>query len=139
MSLLIPVALGESLPEIIQKAPETADLVNSNQRIMDDRTAAYWHQKMNINLAEVYSSITKSVLIIYGSSDFLTQQACHETIKEVLLNSGNNDVELNIIPELDHAYTFAKDKKMSYDNYQKHNFIKNPAVYELIVQWLNQH
>ena len=139
MSLLIPVALGESLPEIIQKAPETADLVNSNQRIMDDRTAAYWHQKMNINLAEVYSSITKSVLIIYGSSDFLTQQTCHETIKEVLLNSGNNDVQLNIIPDLDHAYAVAKDKKTSYENYQKRNFTKNPEVFEQIIEWLNQY
>ncbi len=139
MNLLIPVALGDSLPKITQKAPETADLVNSNQRIMDDRTIEYWHQKMKINLGEVYSSITEPVLIIYGSSDFLTQQTCHETIKEVLLNSGNNDVQLNIIPDLDHAYAVAKDKKTSYENYQKRNFTKSPEVYERIIEWLNQY
>ncbi|MFO7891993.1 MAG: PDZ domain-containing protein [bacterium] len=75
------------------------------------RTADF-NTEVKDNLAEVYSSITEPVLIIYGSSDFLTQQACHETIKEVLLNSGNNGVELNIIPDLDHAYAFAKDKEI---------------------------
>ena len=139
MSLIVPVALGESLPEIMEKAPETADLVNSNGRIMDDRNAAYWHQQLNIGLADIYGKITEPVLIVYGTSDFLTQLACHETIRDVLTASGNSDVNLEVIQNLDHAYALAKDMKESFENYKTYNFKKNPEVYERIVEWLKRH
>ena len=139
ISLIVPVSLGESLPEIIEKAPEATDLVNGNGRIMDDRNAAYWHQQLNVNLANTYSKITEPVLIVYGTSDFLTQLACHETIRDVLTASGNSDFTLEVIPNLDHAYALAKDMKESFENYKTYNFKKNPDVYENIVEWLKNH
>jgi alpha-beta hydrolase superfamily lysophospholipase len=139
MSLIVPLTLGESLSEIIEKAPEVAGLVNSNGRIMDDRNVAYWHQQLNVGLADTYSKITEPVMIVYGTSDFLTQLACHETIRDVLTASGNSDVTLEVIPHLDHAYAMANDVKESFDNYKTRNFKKNPEVYKRIVEWLKQH
>ena len=139
MNLLVLVARGDSLSHIIHKNPDGASLVNSRGRIMDDRTAEYWHQKLNLNLAEIYGKITEPVLIVYGTSDFITQRACHENIHDFLTSSGNQDVSLKVIPNLDHAYACASDKKASFENYKTRNFKKNPEVYEEIVAWLLLH
>lgn len=137
MDLVVPVAWGDSLSEILYKSPETANLVNSNGRIMDDRTVAYWHQKLNLNIARIYSEITEPVLIIYGESDFLTQLAGHQNIEKVLLSANNPDVTLRVIPDLDHAYAHARDKKESFMNYKTRNFEKNQVVFDEITAWLS--
>jgi len=128
MDLVVLVAQGDSLPQILRKSPKTAGLVNSNGRIIDDRTVEYWHQKLNLNIARIYSEITESVLIIYGESDFLTQLACHQNIEKVLLSANNPDVTLKVIPDLDHAYAHARDKKESFMNYRTRNFKKNQVA-----------
>lgn len=139
MNLLVLVAQGDSLSHIIHKHPEVSSLVNSRGRIMDDRTVEYWNQKLNLNLAEIYSKVTEPVLIVYGTSDFITQRACHENIQDFLISSGNRDVSLKVIPNLDHAYGRAMNKKVSFENYKTRNFEKNPEVYGEIVEWLLQH
>ena len=136
LHLAVSVALGDSLPDILRRFPAASDLVNSNGRIMDDRTVAYWRQQLNINLPEIYAQITEPALVVYAESDFLTFLACHEHIRDVLVHSGNPDVTLEIIPNLDHAYAIAGSKRESYVNYQTRNFVKNPDVYSRIVGWL---
>ena len=137
MNLVVPVARGDSLPEILHGSPETASLVNSNGRIMDDRTVEYWHQKLNLNIARIYSEITEPVMIIYGESDFLTQLTCHQNIENILLSANNPNVSLRVIPNLDHAYAHARDKKESFMNYRTRNFEKNQVVFNEITAWLS--
>lgn len=103
---------------------------------MSDRTLEYWRQLLNLNLSEVYSKISEPVLIIYAASDFLTQQIGHEHIKKVLLEAGVKDVSLKIIPNLDHAYAYAKDKKESFLNYKTRNFQPNPEATNKIINWM---
>jgi alpha-beta hydrolase superfamily lysophospholipase len=112
--------------------------VNASGRIMDDRNPAYWRQQLNLNLSETYSAVTEPVLIIYAASDFLTQRACHEHIRDVLVASGNENVTLAVIPNLDHAYAHAKDKQASYTNYQTRDFEANPEPINRIVSWLKE-
>jgi len=137
--LTVSVARGDSLSAILERNPDLSRFVNKSNRIMDDRTVDYWRQLLNINLSEIYSKITEPVLIICGNSDFLTQLACHEHIRDVLITSGNKDVTLTIIPNLDHAYAYAKDKKESFKNYKTKNFRKNPKAAEQIIEWLLEH
>jgi alpha-beta hydrolase superfamily lysophospholipase len=133
------VARGDSLSAILEKNPDFSRFVNKSNRIMDDRSVEYWRQQLNLNLSEIYSKITAPVLIVYGNSDFLTQLACHEHIRGVLTAAGNQDVTLAVIPDLDHAYAYAKDKEESFGNYKTSNFRKNPAAVEKIIEWLHEH
>jgi alpha-beta hydrolase superfamily lysophospholipase len=130
------IAAGDSLPTILAKNPECAAYVNSSGRIMDDRTPAFWRQQLNVNLPEAYGKIAEPVLIVYGASDFITMQVCHEHILDVLVSAGNPDAVLKVIAGLDHSYAFALDQKESYLSYQKQNFRENPEGVETVVRWL---
>lgn len=139
LELTVSIARGDSLSEIVERNVNLSPLVNSSGRIMDDRNTAYWEQQLNLNLSQLYSTIKEPVLIIYASSDFLTQLACHEHIRDVLISSGNNDVTLGVISNCDHAYAYARDKKESYENYKTSNFHGNPEPLEKIIEWLRGH
>jgi len=136
LEFTISISRGDSLEKILKTNPGLSRFVNESGRIMDDRTAEYWKQQLNVNLAETYAKIKAPVLIIYGASDFLTQLSCHEHIRDVLLSSGNHDVRLTVIPGLDHRYSTAQDKKESFQNYKSGKFIKNSRPFQEISEWL---
>lgn len=136
LDLTVSIAQGETLPEIIKKSPAASELVNTSGRVMDDRTPQYWRQQLNINLAEIYSKIKCPVLVIYGMSDFITQLTCHEHIRDVLKISGNKDVTLAVIPDMDHKYAYAKNFRESFENYKTGNFKENPEAVNEIIKWL---
>lgn len=138
MELTVSIARGDSLASITRRNRDLAQYVNTSSRIMDDRNTAYWHQQLNLNLSETYGAVTEPVLIIYAASDFLTQLACHEHIRNVLVSSGNENVTLAVIPDLDHAYAHAKDKQASYANYQTRDFKGNPEPINRIASWLKE-
>jgi alpha-beta hydrolase superfamily lysophospholipase len=137
IDLMTAAARGDSLPAILKHSPELAQYVNPNNRIMDDRNLDYWREQLNLNLPEVYGQVTEPVLIVYAACDFLTQLACHEHIRDVLVASGNPDVTLAVVPETDHAYAFARDKAESYANYPTRNFTPNPEPVTRLVAWLS--
>ncbi len=138
LELTVCVARGDSLAAIVDRNPDIAGYVNSSGRIMDDRNTDYWRQQLNLNLSETYSEIDEPVLIIYAASDFLTQLACHEHIRNVLIASGNDDVTLEVVQGVDHAYAHAKDREESYRNYQTHDFRGSQDAIDRIVGWLKE-
>jgi alpha-beta hydrolase superfamily lysophospholipase len=108
-------------------------------RIMDDRTVEFWRQQLALGLAEIYGRIKCPVLILYPASDYLTQLACHERIRDVLLAAGNGDVALRVIPETDHAYSGARDVREAFENQRNRTFRENPAPGDTISSWLARH
>ena len=134
--LTVCIARGDSLSAIVARNPNLAAYVNSSGRIMDDRNTDYWRQQLNLNLSETYSEVDEPVLIVYAASDFLTQLACHEHIRDVLIASGNANATLEVIQGIDHAYSHATDKEESYSHYQTRDFRGSPEPIERIVRWL---
>lgn len=136
---LVSLRRGESVGSVIQRSPGIARFVNGEKRIMDDRTPEYWKQQLDLNLPGIYGKIKAPVLIIHGTSDFLTMSACHARIRDTLKAAGNPDVTLAEIPDLDHRYAFAGDMKESFQNYKTGNFKENPAAVRTITGWLAGH
>ena len=132
------IAAGES-KDTLRKTPEFAAFFNTNERIMDDRTVEFWRQQLNLNLAEVYSQVKSPVLILSAASDYLTQLACHEEIRDGLIASGNKDVTLEIIPGMDHSYSMAEDFKAAYKNYETGHYQENKQAGSVIINWLRTH
>jgi alpha-beta hydrolase superfamily lysophospholipase len=137
LDLTVGVARGDSLASIVASNPNVAAFVNAAGRIMDDRNTAYWEQQLNLNLSETYSRIEEPVLIVYAASDFLTQLACHEHIRDVLIASGNEKVTLKVVEGVDHAYSHAEDRGESFIHYQTRDFRGNPEPIERIATWLS--
>jgi len=136
LNLTVSVANGDSLNSILKRSPELSQLVNQNNRIMDDRSVEYWCQQLNLNLSDIYGKITAPVFILYAESDFLTQLACHEHIRDVLSSAGNKDVTLTVIPNCDHSFSYAKNKRESFKNYKTGNFKFNPEPARQITEWM---
>ncbi len=122
--------------EDLQRDTTYARFFNGARRIMDDRTVEFWRQQLGLDLAATYASIRCPVLIVYPASDFLTQQACHERIRDVLERAGNRDVTLRVIPETDHAYSHARDAREAYANQRSGTVHPNPAPGDTIQAWL---
>ncbi len=133
------VASGQTKAEILARSPAYASFFNASDRIMDDRTLQFWREQLTLNTAETYAKIKAPVLVLWGESDFLTQRACHEHIRDVLQAAGNKDVTLVTIPGLDHAYAHARDFAESFKNYKTGQFVENPAARIQIVEWLRRH
>lgn len=133
------VANGWSREQILARNPAYEQYFNSSGRIMDDRNLEFWREQLNLNLAGTYGKVKAPVLLIWGASDFLTQRACHEHIKDVLTSAGNQDVILEIIPGIDHAYAKAENYTESFKNYQTGAFEENTAAREKVLAWLKEH
>ena len=116
-----------------------ARFFNGAGRIMDDRTVEFWRQQLGLDLAATYARIKCPVLIVYPGSDFLTQLACHERLRDVLLAAGNEDVTLRVIPGTDHAYSRARDAGEAYANQRSGTVHPNPAPGDTIAAWLARH
>ncbi len=123
----------------LQRDTTFARFFNSAGRIMDDRTVEFWRQQLGLDLGATYARIRCPVLILYPESDFLTQLACHERIRDVLDRAGNPDVTLRVIPETDHAYSRARDAREAYANQRSGTVRPNPAPGDTIAAWLARH
>jgi len=115
-----------------------AGYFNRAGRIMDDRTVAYWRQQLRLPLAEVYSRVSCPTLVLHAASDFLTQRACHERIRDLLIAAGNAGATFREIPGVDHAYSRARDVRESFERYRTGDFQYDPAPAAAIVEWLRE-
>jgi alpha-beta hydrolase superfamily lysophospholipase len=137
VDLLVSVSNGEPVEAILKRNPDLGEIINKDtKRMMDDRTAAYWKQQLALNLADIYGKVKVPVLIIHGTSDFLTFSACHEHIRDLLKSSGNSEVTLAEIANMDHKYALAADMKESWQNYKTQNFKPNNAGTAAVCDWL---
>lgn len=139
VDLLESVSRDETLDAAVAHNPDTTRFVTSSKRIMDDRTGPYWKQQIALNLPEIYGKVKAPVLIIHGTSDFLTTSNCHKHINDVLKASGNKDVTLADIPNMDHRYSVAADMRESFEHYKTGDFKPLDAPFSTISEWLSNH
>ncbi|OFZ19482.1 MAG: hypothetical protein A2X94_09030 [Bdellovibrionales bacterium GWB1_55_8] len=132
------IVMGESIDGILKKDRHFGDLVNANGRIHDDRTIEFWRQLLSYNFPKEYMKIKSPVLIVWGTSDFLTQRTCHEVIAGAVKAGGNNDVSLEIVDNLSHRYTFAKSPEESWTEMRQSRGKMHPEIIQLISGWLKK-
>jgi pimeloyl-ACP methyl ester carboxylesterase len=125
--------------EELRRDSTFAQFFNAAGRIMDDRTVEFWRQQLNLPLAAVYERVKCPTLVVWAASDFLTQFACHERIRDVLVGAGNPDVTLRVIPAADHTYSPARDFQDAWENYHGRGFRKNPDAMVPLMEWLWRH
>ena len=134
--LLSGILRHDKLSDVLGECPALARFVNAAGRIMDDRTIAYWRQKLELNLGEIYAKVKSPVLVVYNSADFIATQACHEWIRTTLLNAGNQNVTFKIMAQADHRFAHAKDFRESFQTYKNTAFTPNLTPLREIADWL---
>jgi alpha-beta hydrolase superfamily lysophospholipase len=103
-------------------------------------TPAYVQQVVGLNIIAPWSKLDIPVLAIYGSSDFVTEEADHRRIVEVVNGAHAGRARLRIVAGMDHYLAQAATAKISYDNAQN----AKPKTYDeslsrTVIEWLAAH
>lgn len=130
------ISVGLEKEDILRLLPEATKLFNRNGRIFDDRTTVYWKQLAAIIPDSIWSEIKCPTLLLYAGSDFLTSWACHAHIRFVMSAAGNHNVRLETIKGADHKWAIAKNRTVSFRNYQSGNFRLHPQFLPSVYNWL---
>ena len=91
MALMAAVAAGTTREEL-RAHPSLGRLVNLAGRILDDRTVAYWRQRLAVNLGEIYALVEEPVLVVHLSDDPSSLREEEEQIARIVAAAGNRQV-----------------------------------------------
>jgi alpha-beta hydrolase superfamily lysophospholipase len=103
-------------------------------------TASYVQQVAALNIIEPWTQLRVPVLAIYGTSDFVTEEADHRRIVDVVNGVHVGQATLTIIPGMDHYLARAPSRNISLDNAQ--NGKREPYDDDLsraVLAWLSSH
>jgi alpha-beta hydrolase superfamily lysophospholipase len=103
-------------------------------------TAAYVQEVVPLNIIAPWTKLDAPVLAIYGSSDFVTEEADHRRIVDVVNGVHAGRATLTILAGMDHYLAQAATAKISYDNAQN----AKPEPYDenlsrAVIEWLAAH
>jgi hypothetical protein len=66
--------------------------VNPAGRILDDRTVAYWRQRLAVNMGEIYALVEEPVLVVHLSDDPSSLREDEEQVARIVAAAGNRQV-----------------------------------------------
>ena len=103
---------------LVDKEAET-DIVQSEPACKELNTypapPRYLQQAASLNVAEPWMKLFLPVLAIYGTADFITTQADHQRIIDIVNATRPGIATLTLIPEMDHHLDSAGSPQQAYD------------------------
>jgi pimeloyl-ACP methyl ester carboxylesterase len=75
----------------------------------------YFRQLVTLNVAEPWTKLSIPVLAIYGNADFVTAEADHRRIVDIVNAAHPGSAALDVIPGMDHYLVDAGSPKASLD------------------------
>jgi len=104
---------------------------------------AYFQQIVGMNMAEPWSKLSIPVLAIYGTSDFVTDEADHKRIIDIVNAAHPGTAKLTVIDGMDHYLVPAASQRASLERVQKPAAGPPPKYDErfsaAIASWLCEH
>lgn len=99
----------------------------------------YMQQVADLNLAEAWKPVDAPVLVIYGTSDFLTSREEHQYLTNMINSFHPDRATFSPIEKMDHFLAQASSQRDSLErteNAQAEDVFE-PAILERMKQWLN--
>jgi pimeloyl-ACP methyl ester carboxylesterase len=125
---------GETPEQIAKDAPDCAQLP-----IQPPAPYTYMRQVAGLNLAEAWKAVDAPVLVIYGTSDFLTSLDEHQYLVELINSFHKGRATLAAIDQMDHflarAGTMRESMRRAEDEQARDEF--QPAILERVRDWLD--
>ncbi|MBV8368319.1 MAG: alpha/beta fold hydrolase [Candidatus Eremiobacteraeota bacterium] len=104
---------------------------------------AYFQQIVAFNMAEPWSKLSIPVLAVYGSADFVTDEADHKRIVDVVNGAHPGRAKLTVIDGMDHYLIPAASQRASLERVQQPAGGAPPKYDErfsaAIASWLCEH
>lgn len=97
-------------------------------------------QAAALNIAEPWTKVAAPVLVVYGTSDFVTTREDHERIAGMINHAHPGNATLKLVPGMDHHFDVAASPQQAWDIRVKQHSA-GPYAEELsktVVEWLRE-
>ncbi|MFM9872074.1 MAG: hypothetical protein ACKVQS_01260, partial [Fimbriimonadaceae bacterium] len=131
------VMLENKSPEEVKKShPDLAPLVDSffPGGLFNGKSLEFWRQLGQINFPSYWTKCNARVLAVRGESDFVTYDADHKLMADIVNRAHPGWGEFVIAPSSDHLFHNFPTEQESMKNFQKGKF--NPAFIKIMKDWI---
>jgi pimeloyl-ACP methyl ester carboxylesterase len=129
---------GMSAEQIKKAHPELTATVDAlfPRGMMNDKTLEFWRQLGQQNFARYWAKCNARVLAIHGATDFVSYEADHQLIADVVNRVHPGWGKFASVPDSDHLFHNWKTEKESQSNFGKGKY--TPAVADLLIDWMKE-
>ncbi len=127
---------GKSADEVKQTHPQLAPLADAvfPGGLFSGKSLTFWRQLEQINFASYWAKLDAAVLSVRGASDFVTYDADHRLIADVVNRAHPGRGKFVVLPESDHLFHKFATESDSLHGFQHGTF--NPAFASLMKGWI---
>lgn len=137
--LMALVMLENKSPEEVKKShPTLAPLVDSffPGGLFNGKSLDFWRQLGQINFPSYWTKCNARVLAVRGESDFVTYDADHKLMADIVNRAHPGWGEFVIAPSSDHLFHNFPTEQESMKNFQRGKF--NPAFTKIMKDWITK-
>src|SRR6185312_10039645 len=91
-----------------------AEIPQCPQLVSMPASQDYMHQLTDVNVARIWTSFNAPALVIYGTSDFVTDEADHRRLVDLVNGAHAGNAQLVVLPGMDHFLTHAATQADSW-------------------------
>ncbi len=135
--LMALVFLENKSPAEVKKShPQLAALADAffPGGLFNGKSLDFWRQLGQTNFASYWVKCNAHVLAVRGESDFVTYDADHKLIADVVNRARPGQGKFAIAPSSDHLFHNFATEAESMKNFQKGKF--NPAFTKMMMDWI---
>lgn len=127
---------GKSVAEVKKMHPELAPMADAflPGGMFNGKTVKFWAQLAKTNFPAYWAKCNARVLSARGTSDFVTYDADHTLIADVVNKVHPGWGKFVAIPSTDHLFHNFATEADSLKNFQKGTF--NPAFIKVLMDWM---
>jgi pimeloyl-ACP methyl ester carboxylesterase len=128
---------NQSVDEVKKSHPKLADLTDSlfPGGLFNGKTHDFWRQLVGTNFAAYWARCNAHVLAVRGASDFVTYDADHKLIADIVNRAHPGWGKSAVLPGSDHLFHNFATEPESLKNFRSGKF--NPAFIKMTKDWID--
>jgi len=137
--LMALVMLENKSPEEVKKShPDLAPLVDSffPGGLFNGKSLDFWRQLGQINFASYWTKCNAHVFAVRGQSDFVTYDADHKLMADIVNRANPGFGTFAIAPSSDHLFHNFPTEQASMQNFQRGKY--NPEFSNMMKKWIRE-
>ena len=128
---------NQSVDEVKKSHPKLAGLADSlfPGGLFNGKTLDFWRQLVGTNFAAYWARCNAHVLAVRGASDFVTYDADHKLIADIVNRAHPGWGKSAVLPGSDHLFHNFATESESLKNFRRGKF--NPAFIKMTKDWID--
>jgi len=128
---------NQSVDEVKKSHPKLAGLADSlfPGGLFNGKTHDFWRQLLETNFAAYWARCNAHVLAVRGASDFVTYDAGHKLIADIVNRAHPAWGKSAVLPGSDHLFHNFATESESLKNFRRGKF--NPAFIKMTKDWID--